>query len=82
MSYKDNKRNMEYSIDQLLNSTVNSYVKEAFELYDNIALSGSYEQYELEDRLISRIKDKCSNDININNLVNAVAWIALLFPEI
>jgi hypothetical protein len=80
--YTKKNRNVEYSIEQLLNSIINENTSSAFQGLSSINLLGTTTSIQIQDYIIENIKSKAQKDMNIDDLVNIFAWVAFLFPEI
>lgn len=80
--YNNCKRDVEYSLSQLLDSIPNEYSKNVIDIFDEFTLKENSTEYEIEDCLINKIIEKFEVKNKVDKVINLLVWIAFLFPEI
>ena len=80
--YNNCKRDVEYLVAQLLDSTPNEYSKNVIDIFDEFTLKENSTEYEREDCLVNKIIEKFKVKNKVDKVINLLVWIEFLFPEI
>lgn len=80
--YSNCKKDVGYSLTQLLDSIPDKYSKQVIDTFEEFTLKGNSIEYKLEDYLAAKVIDKFGFENEIDKIINLLIWIAFLFPEI
>lgn len=80
--YKSKHRNMDYSLDLIINSMDPETCKTAIEMVSELNLGEEKTSIDINSDSVSAIKELVSKETINEKVVELLLWVAILYPEI